>query len=46
MEPIMRRVIKLYRLRNEVLDLASLSPDGLDGVVEKLFQEASLAAPR
>lgn len=37
MEPIMRRATKLLRLRNEILDVAGLSDDDRNALVEECF---------
>lgn len=41
MEPIMRKAIKLLRLRNEIIDLSSLSKQELDEVISDCFNAAS-----
>lgn len=46
MEPVMRRTTKLLRLRNEVIDLASLPKGELDKAVSETFDLVLAAAPK
>lgn len=40
MEDIMRRAIKMFRIRNEVIDLSYLDAEQLEKTVAKIFEEA------
>ena len=45
MEPIMRRATKVFRVRNEVFDIASLPPDEREAMVAECFDQAWRGEP-